>query len=124
MENLTYIFAPYSSSNRTAFLSKLVKRTESNFQHQDSKGVYPVAPFEFWEKEGNFYSENPNCLTGYLLIPVPEWFSVKDLEATALMIANELTLDYGRGSQIRAIKADRKDIILATVSKLQAQKAL
>ena len=38
MENSTYIFVPYASSNRTAFLSKLVARTENNFKDKDANG--------------------------------------------------------------------------------------
>lgn len=119
MENTTYIFVPNFSSNRTAFLSKLVERIENNFQNKDANGVYPVAPFEFWENEGKFYSENPNCGMVYKLIPVPNWFTENHLNIIACRIQSELGKNYGEGSELRALKADREELILRAILKLE-----
>jgi len=119
MENTTYIFVPNFSSNRTAFLSKLVERTENNFQNKDASGIYPVAPFEFWENEGKMYSENPNCGMVYKLIPVPNWFTENHLNIIACRIQSELGKNYGMGSELRALKANREELILATIQKLE-----
>jgi hypothetical protein len=120
MENTTYIFVPNFSSNRTAFLSKLVERTENNFQNKDANGIYPVAPFEFWENEGKMYSENPNCGMVYKLIPVPNWFTENHLNIIACRIQSELCKNYGEGSELRALKADREELILSTILKLES----
>lgn len=124
MENTTYIFAPYSSSNRTALLSKLVERTETNFQDKDTNGVYPVSPFPIFEIEGRFFAENPNCGMTYKCIPVPNWFTNNDLELLSKMIQDELGKYYGEGSELRAIKADREELILASILKLETERGL
>jgi hypothetical protein len=114
MENSTYIFVPYASSNRTAFLSKLVQRTEDNFQNKDLNGVYPVAPFDFWKQDEKYFSENPNCCTPYLLVEAPEWFSTNDLETLSVAIEKIMDKDYG-DSPIRAIKASREHLIIEII---------
>lgn len=114
MKNSTYIFVPFTSSNRTAFLSKLVQRTENNFKDQDLNGVYPVAPFEFWERDSKYYSENPNCCTPYLLVEAPEWFSTNDLGMLSVAIEKGLGKDYGK-STIRAIKASREALMIEII---------
>lgn len=114
MVNSTYIFVPYASSNRTAFLSKLVARTENNFKDKDANGVYPVAPFEFWKQEDKYFSENPNCCTAYLLVEAPEWFSSNDLETLAAAVEKGLGKDYGN-SPIRAIKASREHLMIEII---------
>lgn len=120
MESTTYIFVPNFSSNRTAFLSKLVERTSNNFQNKDKNGIYPVAPFDFWESEGVFYSENPNCGMVYRLIPVPGWFTENHLNIIACRMQSELGKNYGPGSEIRALKAGREALILKTIRGLEA----
>lgn len=114
MENTTYIFVPYASSNRTAFLSKLVERTENNFKDKDLNGVYPVAPFPFWKQDGKYYSENPNCCTAYLLVKAPEWFSANDLETLSIAVEKILDKDYGN-SPVRAIKASREHLMIEII---------
>lgn len=114
MENSTYIFVPYASSNRTAFLSKLVQRTENNFKDRDLNGVCPVAPFPFWKQDEKYYSENPNCCTAYLLVEAPEWFSVNDLETLSTAVEKILDKDYGN-SPIRAIKASREHLLIEII---------
>ena len=114
MENSTYIFVPYASSNRTAFLSKLVARTENNFKDKNTNGVYPVAPFDFWKKDEKYYSENPNCCTAYLLVEAPEWFSENDLETLSVAVEKGLEKDYGN-SPIRSIKASSEPLIIEII---------
>lgn len=106
MENSTYIWVPQNSSNRTAFLSKLVERTENNFLDKNCYGVYPVAPFEFWENDGRYYSENPNCMTAYKLIEAPEWFGQNDLETVSRVVAKLTDRNYDEA--IRSIKFGRE----------------
>jgi hypothetical protein len=120
-ENLTVIFTPLYSGNRTAFLSKLVVRTEDNFENKDGNGVYPVAPFPFWEKDGKYYSQNQNCNTPYTLIPVPNWFTETHLDLTAKRIAKVLNKSYGEGNILRALKSEREDFIKQIILGFQSE---
>ena len=81
-------------------------------------GVYPVAPFEYYEQNGKIFSENPNCCTPYILIEAPEWFSMDHLNIISCRIVAELGKNYGKDCEVRSLKMEREELIKAAILKL------
>lgn len=123
LTNGGYLWIPEKNGNRTAFVSTRIARTGGSYLDMDAPdnyrtiksedlakhGVDSVMPFgAATNKKGQLQSANPNCGTGYTLIPVT--FHVTD--RTVDQLAGWIAAKTGKGASRYAVNEENIQLIV------------